>query len=788
MKKRSFILVVIMLICSVFCLVGCTGQPGEQGPQGPQGEKGEPGQNGIDGEDGEKGEKGDKGNQGIQGEKGDQGVQGPQGEKGDNGKEVEFNVDAEGIKWRYVGDTEWTTLLTFTDLEAFQHTYTVTFDKNGGTGTTNDLDAANYKQEVELPTLTKEGVHFIGWRDAEGEEYTGTYVVKGNASLTAVFGYEVTLDFKGGVSARTYKNAKKLGEEFVADFNAVTGTSGTVESFYTVAGETNLSTFTTNAAMMEKWGWFLNALCDARQAECDAIVSYATKKGASNAGGNNTDWNGDSYKAAINSNAAIGDETIRVGIVKEIAAFIAGNCQTYYSLYTYDWSSEKASEYTEAILNLKQIPVPEKVLVATDKGTAIGSLAKGEKNFLGWFDAEGNKVPNGTIITKDMTLAAKFGAEVDLVVETYTENPVKETLEKTHVSIVEDGEAYTLPTLSRDNYIFLGWFDGKTKYETVDDTSEASSLKAMWQGNPHKITFVTNAEGLTVEELATVYDSKVGELTTPSRDGFKFLGWYSDADFTTAVTKDTVCKGDITAYAKWVAEATFKLDFEGANVQVYHADQVKTLFLTDFYNWCVAKGAFTTEGMTLEAFIGENFNGKWFGYVGGAGNPSNLYTNYTAVGNYMVDYTTFKNTTPEAVTAEDNIFFLNDPTYFAKWSPFMKHVQKTMSNTSRAWEAITNYYVFELGRYMQSFGTANKVDEATLAKVPTGYETYSVASGTEPMTIVSAHNVEISYVAVKEGFTFVGWVDEAGNVVTEVSAAIHGKTLKAKFEAATPAE
>ncbi len=787
MKKRSFILVVLMLICSVFCLVGCTGPQGEQGPQG---EKGDPGQNGIDGEQGEKGEKGDKGNTGIQGETGPQGEQGPQGEKGDNGKNVEFSVDVEGIKWRYVGDTEWQSLLTFVDLEGYQHTYTVKFDKNGGTGDAKDLNVVTYKKAIELPSLTKEGVHFMGWRDADGKEYSDSYVVTKDTTLTAVFGYEVTLDFKGGISARTYKNAKKLGEDFVADFNKVTGAKSTVEKFY-YGDITNLHEFTTNETMMEKWGWFLDKLCEIRQIEGDAIVQYGKDKNSPWASGNNDGWSGDVYYEQIHSGKEITDQTLRIGILTEISAFIAGNCQNYSSLFSVNWASDKGKEYTEEILNLKQIPVPEKVLVATDKKTEIGAVAKGQKNFLGWFDAEDNKVPNGSTITKDMTLHAKYGAEVDLVVEIYESNPVKEELEKTHISIAENGEAYTLPTLTRDNYVFLGWFDGSTEYKTIDDTCEVSTLKAMWKGEAHKITFVTGVEDLTVEDLATVYGSKVGTLATLTREGFDFLGWYSDAEYKTELTQNTVCYGDIKAYAKWVQLATFKLDFEDADVQVYHADQVKTMFLTDFYNWCVAKGAFTKEEMALDAFIGKDFKGKWFSYVGGAGIPNSLFEELgTEDNNYMVDYTTFKGKTPTGVEAADNKYFLNDPAYNTKWSEYMKHIETVERGASsgRTWTKINNYYVYELGRYMAAYKSYSSITDDELYGVPSAYANLSVSAGTEPLEVTHQYDTEIYYVAVKEGFTFVGWVDENGNLVTKVSGAINEKTLKAKFEAATPAE
>ena len=167
MKRRNFILVVVLLLCSVFCLVGCTGPQGEQGIQGAKGETGAPGKNGIDGEQGPQGEKGDK------------------GDKGDDGKAVEFSVDAEGLKWRYQGEETWKELVSFEDIEGYKSKYTVTFNVDGGSAVDNMKDV-EYKTEIDLPTPTKDNYTFKGWSDGT-ETHTGKYVVKGNVTLTAVW-------------------------------------------------------------------------------------------------------------------------------------------------------------------------------------------------------------------------------------------------------------------------------------------------------------------------------------------------------------------------------------------------------------------------------------------------------------------------------------------------------------------------------------------------------------------------------------------------------------------------
>ena len=53
-----------------------------------------------------------------------------------------------------------------------------------------------------------------------------------------------------------------------------------------------------------------------------------------------------------------------------------------------------------------------------------------------------------------------------------------------------------------------------------------------------------------------------GTLYSPTRDGYTFKGWYSDAEHTTLVTKiDTSVGGDITLYASWEVKVTYSVTY-----------------------------------------------------------------------------------------------------------------------------------------------------------------------------------------------------------------------------------
>ena len=66
----------------------------------------------------------------------------------------------------------------------------------------------------------------------------------------------------------------------------------------------------------------------------------------------------------------------------------------------------------------------------------------------------------------------------------------------------------------------------------------------------HTVTFETNG-GSKISPVEVFDKHKVTLPTAPTKDGYTFAGWYTDADLTTPFDADTVITKDITLYAKW---------------------------------------------------------------------------------------------------------------------------------------------------------------------------------------------------------------------------------------------
>lgn len=68
---------------------------------------------------------------------------------------------------------------------------------------------------------------------------------------------------------------------------------------------------------------------------------------------------------------------------------------------------------------------------------------------------------------------------------------------------------------------------------------------------PHVITLDPNGGRVNPTQIILNADGAAGTLPTPTRGGYKFLGWYTDKTFTTEFTKETLVDKNVTVYAKW---------------------------------------------------------------------------------------------------------------------------------------------------------------------------------------------------------------------------------------------
>ena len=153
--------------------------------------------------------------------------------------------------------------------------------------------------------------------------------------------------------------------------------------------------------------------------------------------------------------------------------------------------------------------------------------------------------------------AAQTGPKIALVLDA----GIKEL--SSVIEVEKNGVVGTLPVLKRKGYKFLGWFTKKSKGMKVKQDTMVSSLEQMklfahWQKISYRIIYRYNHGVLTLPQMMkgvnptkyTVED----EITpaAPYREKFRFMGWYSSADFNKNTRVKKIPKGTtgtITLYA-----------------------------------------------------------------------------------------------------------------------------------------------------------------------------------------------------------------------------------------------
>lgn len=83
--------------------------------------------------------------------------------------------------------------------------------------------------------------------------------------------------------------------------------------------------------------------------------------------------------------------------------------------------------------------------------------------------------------------------------------------------------------------------------DTVELTVDATGCKIAGQ---HSVTFKDAVDGKAIQSISVKDNGTVTPPSNPSKEGFKFLGWYSDEN--TEFTAGTPVTADMTVYAKWV--------------------------------------------------------------------------------------------------------------------------------------------------------------------------------------------------------------------------------------------
>jgi len=201
---------------------------------------------------------------------------------------------------------------------------------------------------------------------------------------------------------------------------------------------------------------------------------------------------------------------------------------------------DPASEETDVGGKLQELPEP----------------TKEEYAFIGWYTAEtgGEKVTTETEFTAPATIYARwvlFTPGMRIVTFDAHGGTVRPKSGVTD----ESGRLLAplpLPTPTREGYTFQGWFteDGGVSAATVFK-ADTTKVHAQWAMIHYTITFDANGGTVSPTSGTTGIHWELADLPTPTREGYTFIGWYTEENGGAHVMPSTALIDVHVIYAHW---------------------------------------------------------------------------------------------------------------------------------------------------------------------------------------------------------------------------------------------
>lgn len=698
-------------------------------------------------------------------------------------------------------------------------TYTIDFDTNGGLPTLSSIDYTIESDSFTLQEITKAGYTFDGWYNGETkvtEITTGTY---GNMTLVAKWTadlYTISYDLADGV------NSPENPTSYTIESGLITLKDPTREG-YTFAGWYNGEQLVTtidsntleNITLTAKW----KITTDHEGTEVDPYsVDDALKVAGTLTKGNSTT---DKYyiKGIVSEitelSTSYGNATFKITVDgKTILVFRAKNegnqnftstddlyvgdeVVIYGNITNYNGTLEITNCYVVSnnkVARPEPIEEPEVVdktlqeIIDMDDATNKEASYKITVIVLGW----------GKSLTSYDTTANKYG------------NMIVSDLESLN-KIVVFGATATISALVWDStngkYTYTNKQDfltnAITKSINIGDTLELIVIRDSYNGNTQLNAIVTKVtpkpavtsnlifdlDGGICDNLPTTYEEgKELVLSTPTKDGYDFLGWEYNGTVITVIAPTMT--GDLALKAKWQKEDTTKAYFKKVTdvseltedamyLIVYESGEKAFAFDSSLTSKLdVAKNYKEFDITSLGILVNEESKSVIFKI---AKNTDGSYAILASNGNYIY-HTGTKNTLSEEKKVNNSKHTI---TFDANGNVILKMSSADYSVRFNSADSYMRFRYYKSGQQSISLykyststsepSTSHKINYANLPEGTTNSNPTSYTEG-ETITLVDP---------VLAGYTFDGWFDNAectGTKITEISASYTTDiTLYAKF-------
>lgn len=222
--------------------------------------------------------------------------------------------------------------------------------------------------------------------------------------------------------------------------------------------------------------------------------------------------------------------------------------------YTISYNLNGGTNPSGAVLVYTEEDLPVTLPIPTKEGYI----------FMGWYIDAGFSgdpipmIPDG--ITGNQTFYAKWEEEIVEYTITYHLDGGQNPTSAPSIFTIDD-LPLTLPTPTKEGYTFLGWFDnaefsGEAETEIASETESNQEFYAKWEQDiiEYTITYHLN-DGQNPNGTLVVFseDNLPYTLPTPTKEGFDFVGWFTDAEFSGTAVTEIISGTDSNQefYAKW---------------------------------------------------------------------------------------------------------------------------------------------------------------------------------------------------------------------------------------------
>ena len=431
-----------------------------------------------------------------------------------------------------------------------------------------------------------------------------------------------------------------------------------------------------------------------------------------------------------------------------------------------------------------------------------------------------------TMPAEDKTLYALWTINqytITFVFNNGTENEVR--------TLVFNQEIVYPEGVEKTGYTFIKW---ENKQDRMP--AENITITAQWVANVYTVTFDVNGGNALSESEKTrnvTYDSTYGDLPTPTKEGYGFDGWFTEAEEGEKINSTTVIKilNDQTIYAHWTAgaitvtfnatggsstQSSMSVSFDGVYGDLPSATKTGYIF-GGWFTAAVDGDEVTSETrvtdsnhLTLYAhWTADEYN---VAFDVNGGNPLSAYeqtkkVSYDSpygdlpvasrIGYDFVGWFT-ENEGGENVTSEDIVQITEDQTFYAHWRI------KQYTITFKSDGAIIKSEKLDYGSIITYPSSPSKTGhtfvgwDSEITTVPDHDVTVNVKwtinqyiitfifrNGDEPEIRTIPYNASIEYPKnmTREEFTFAGWYEDANfsTPFNETTMPAQSITLYAKW-------